>query len=135
MSDDNQIDLLPDDDTGPLPGLVDVGTEKWGKVLAGMVDLFTALFRRRGRSLDEATEEAQVVVMELANYQGGREVYLPRGDRLLKAIRDRRIYLEHTGRNEAELAQRYELTPRQIRQINAEQRATQVAKRQGKLFG
>lgn len=131
---DNQIDLLPDDDTGPLPDLAGVTVENWGKVLAGMVDLFTTLFRRRGRTVEEATEEAQVVVLELANYQGGREVYLPRGNKLLKAIRDRRIFLEHNGRNEAELAERYELTPRQIRQINAEQRSIQVAKRQGKLF-
>lgn len=134
---ESQLDLVPydDDDVPDAAELADVPQAAWSKVLAGMVDTLSAGFRRRGASVEDATEEAQFVVIELANYCGGREMYLPRGQKLMKALRDRRIYLEHTGRNERHLAERYNITPRQVRQIHREQRALQVARRQGRLFG
>jgi Mor family transcriptional regulator len=127
---------LPPDDMGDLLAHAagNAPDDKWPVTLAEMVDVLVATYVKRGREHDAAIAEARWIVITIANYQGGRPVYLPRGDRLLTALRNREIYLKHRGNNTDGLAQEYGLTTRQIQSIIAEQYALQVRKRQGKLF-
>lgn len=113
---------------------IDAPTERWPTVLAEYIDVLRACFRQRGRTDDEALEDAQHAVIALGQYCGGRQTYLPTGDRLMTAVRDRRLYLEYCGRNKDELARRYGITERRVEQIAAEQRAIHVRKMQGRLF-
>lgn len=113
---------------------VDAPSERWPSVLAEYIDVLRAVFVKRGRTPDEALEDAQQAVLALGQYCGGRQCYLPTGERLMTAIRDRRLYLEYNGRNKAVLAQRYGLTERRVEQIAAEQKVVHVRKLQGRLF-
>ena len=53
---------------------------------------------------------------------GGESIYFPKPQSVIRSCRDRRIYQEFNGFNFRELANRYELTTRQIRVIVHEQR-------------
>lgn len=113
---------------------IEAPADRWPSTLAELVDVLRALFMKRGRSEDEAIGEAQHAALAIGEYLGGRQIYLPCGDSLKAALRDRRIYLEYNGRNKGDLAQRYGITERRVEQIAAEQRVIQIRKLQGRLF-
>lgn len=114
---------------------IEAPSDNWPSMLAELVDVLRATFQRRGRSEAEAIVEAQHAAMSIGEYLGGRQVYLPRGDRLRDWLRDRALYLEYNGRNKGQLAQRYGLTERRVEQIAAEQRAVYIRRIQPELFG
>jgi Mor family transcriptional regulator len=72
--------------------LSDVSEAKWAPTLASMVQVLEAHHRRQGRPDTEAFDLACQAVLVLAEYFGARVWYLPRGDRLRKALRDARIH-------------------------------------------
>ncbi|MEI7036458.1 Mor transcription activator family protein [Fulvimonas yonginensis] len=113
---------------------IEAPSDNWPSMLAELVDVLRATFQRRGRSEAEAITEAQQAAMAIGEYLGGRQVYLPRGDRLRDWLRDRTIYLEYNGRNKALLAQRHGITERRVEQIAAEQRAIHIRRIQPELF-
>jgi len=134
---------MSEHDTGDLPlgdegddwaGGVDVPSSRWPAVLAELVDILIADWERLGVDRETALKHAQREVILIANYRGGRPFYLPRGDRLKKALRDREIYLRHTGRNTEPLADEYGTTVRHIQRISAEQHALHVKRAQADLF-
>ena len=112
----------------------EVPQEKWPVRLAELVDLLVQDARRRGVDLETATAEATRTVLLIAQHEGGRPFYLPRGDSLVQALRDRQLYLRHNGRNTEELADQYGMTVRHVQRICAEQRALQLRRRQRPLF-
>lgn len=109
-------------------------TDRWPSTLAELVDVLRALFIKRGRSAGDATVEAQHAALAIGEYLGGRQIYLPCGESLKTALRDRGIYIEYNGRNKAELARRHGITERRVEQIAAEQRSIALRKLQGRLF-
>lgn len=115
-------------------GLMDAPSDAWPSMLAELVDVLRASFRRRGRGEAEAIAEAQHAALAIGEYLGGRQIYLPRGDRLKEWLRDRAIYLEYNGSNKDELARRNGISDRRIEQIAAEQRAVYIRKIQPDLF-
>lgn len=108
---------------------------KWPQTLAEMIDVLVDASRRAGMQDDAAWEYAERSVLAIASYIGGRSLYLPRGDRVTEAIRDRRIWAEFRGDNTLDLAQRYNLTERHVQRILAEQRDLHVRRMQQDLFG
>ncbi|AEG60032.1 Mor transcription activator domain protein [Desulforamulus ruminis DSM 2154] len=58
--------------------------------------------------------------LKLASELGGRYVYFPKKDVMVRAARDRAICREFTGYNLADLAKKYDLTDNRIREILAE---------------
>jgi Mor family transcriptional regulator len=138
MSNQNELNLGKIDIDAVLaqPGLdCEPLDARWPDNLAAAVDvLFTDNLRR---GMDEATAiaEARRAVLVLANYQGGRSIYWPRGDDLTIALRDREIYLLwNGGRNKESLAERFGLTVRSVERIYAEQYRLGIKRRQGNLF-
>lgn len=113
---------------------IEAPTDNWPSTLAELVDVLRATFQRRGRSEAEAITEAQQAALSIGEYLGGRQIYLPRGDRLRDWLRDRALYLEYNGTNKGALAARHGITERRVEQIAAEQRAIYVRKLQGRLF-
>lgn len=127
--DPDQAESLVGQDLSAVP------EHKWAPMLANMVAVLEALYRRRGMGETEAFRLASDGAMELAEYFGGRVVYLPRGDRLKNALRDAEIYRRFLGsRNADQLAEEFGLGVIRIYQIHAEQKALHLAKVQGKLF-
>jgi Mor family transcriptional regulator len=120
--------------SGALAAGLEPPAEKWARTLAEMVDVLAADRRRRGEDEDVALADAQHTVLVLAEYQGGRQYYLPRGAALRNALRDRVIYHQAKRGNIDTLAERYGITTRRVEQIVAEQHAIQVRSRQGQLF-
>ena len=71
----------------------------------------------------------------LSGHMGGGGFYLAKGVAAMLAARDELIWREFNGRNYAELARAHGLTEMRVRQIVAEQRARDMAQRQGRLPG
>lgn len=55
--------------------------------------------------------------LELARHFGGTYQYFPKFDRIEMILRNRQIRAAFNGRNHLELARRYNLTTRQVREI------------------
>lgn len=106
----------------------------WPENLAALIDVLLATFRRHGLDDPEALNLAQQSVLAIGHYQGGRQYYLPTGERLYNAVRDRRIFLEANRDNKEALARRHGVTVRRLEQIVAEQRTIHINRNQGKLF-
>lgn len=106
----------------------------WPKLLAELVDVCAAAFRRDGRAEAAALADAETTVLAIAEYFGGRMLYLPRNDALRKALRDALIWHTFKGDNIAALAEQHRLTPQAIYQIIAEQKRLRTRKLQGRLF-
>ena len=133
-----QGDMLPIDpaQADSLVGvdLAAVPESKWAPMLAQMVAVLEALYRRGGKDEDAAFRQACDSVMALADYWGGRVVYLPRGDRLKLALRDAEIYRRFRGSaNADQLAEEFDLNVIRIYAIAAEQRALYVKRTQREL--
>lgn len=132
-----QLDMVPIGDDDSLIGR-DIGAvpdSKWAPLLAQMVAVLEALYRRKGMDEQAAFKLASDSVLALAEYFGGRVVYLPRGDRLKTALRDAEIYRRFRGsKNVDALAEEYDLSVIRVYAIYAEQRQLHLRKLQGRLF-
>lgn len=108
----------------------------WPKTLHDlMLVMESQIIRKHPELADQAYELARSNVMALAHYLGGRQLYLPRDDRLQRALRDHRIYERYMGRkNHDDLAIEYGLTTIQIYNIVAQQRKLATARVQPQLF-
>lgn len=127
-------DMFEDAPTHAELAGIEASAERWPRVLAEYIDVLQATYRRMGMDESQALHLAEQGVLALGKYRGGRRDYLPTGDRLQTAVRDRRIYLEYNGRNKEELARRNNVTERRIEQIAAEQRAIYIRRIQPELF-
>lgn len=141
MSDkDNQLDAFAtDDDLAHLLQEIDKLPEaqrslvmsKIPVVLQSLVALFAAKLKK---GVKDPQEDAESLVVALAHYLGGMPVYLPRNERLVRELRNIRIYAEHGPNNIEELARRYKLTTSQVYNIIAEQTVIERNRRQMSLF-
>lgn len=96
---------------------------RWPKLLQEFIDVLSAHFVRRGFDKAKADEEAKAATFALASYLGGRQVYIPFGQRLKTALLHVEIFRRANGQNTRELADEYGLTDRRIQQIVQEQTA------------
>lgn len=115
--------------------LSDVPETKWAPMLANLVGVLEATFRRRGHDDDDALRLACDGVLAIAEYGGGRVMYLPRGDRLRIALRDAEIHRRWQGGvSIPALAAAHDITEIHVYRIVAEQRRLYLGKAQGQLF-
>lgn len=126
--------MFPDAPIDAARAGIEAPDEKWAGTLAEYFEVLMTTLRKRGRSADDALGDAAECVIALGQYCGGRQRYLPKGDRLREAVRDRMIWLEWRGNNRDALADKYQLSTRRIEQIVAEQRAIHVRRIQPQLF-
>ncbi|WP_323905339.1 Mor transcription activator family protein [Aeromonas veronii] len=109
-------------------------TAKWPKALAELVDVLACELVRGGMVPELAKAQARKLALVQAHYMGGRAYYIPTGDHLKAALRDRAIWDEFNGRNIDVLARRYKLSAPQIYAIISSQRKIQLECRQQRLF-
>lgn len=105
---------------------------RWPQTLLDMREVAAHTLRECAQP--EADALAEAVVRAFAHYFGGREFYLPKGDKLDMAERDCKIYEDFNGRNLHELCTKYNLCDRQVSNIIAEQRELHRRKIQPSLF-
>lgn len=117
-------------------GPVDAPSESWAPMLAALVAVLHATFRRAGVDEELAIRLATTGVLAQAEYAGGRMLYLPRGERLRRALRDAEIYRRARRGNIGALAREHGLTDIQIYRICREQKELYLSKVQGRFdFG
>lgn len=127
--DDDLLTLLDNIDT------LDTDPRLWPKTLHDLMSVMEAQIKTRHPKLSSnAYEIARTNVIAVAHYLGGRQLYLPRDDRLQKAFRDYKIYHQFTGNNHKELAEEHGLTSVQIYNIVANQHKLHTARIQPSLF-
>lgn len=95
----------------------------WPKTLANLM----AVVQHQVGCSQSITKEAAYpiardIIAALAHYMGGRQMYLPRDDRLKRAFRDIQIYQAFDGRNHQALAKQHRLTTAQVYNILAQQK-------------
>ncbi len=95
----------------------------WAPLLADLVGVIESALRRCGAPKEQALSHAGSCVLAVAEFLGGRMVYLPRGHRLKVAIRDEEIFRRFAGNNVKELAEEFGLTDIHIYSILRRQRA------------
>jgi Mor family transcriptional regulator len=124
--DGDPLDLIERDDG--------VDESQWAPLLADMVRVIEADKVRRGVAQADAFADARNTVLVIAEYFGGRQAYLPKGDRLKTALRDAEIWRKFTGKNARELAAEHGVSEIHMYAILKRQRALHTRKLQGRLF-
>jgi Mor family transcriptional regulator len=106
----------------------------WAPLLAELFSVFEAHSKRNGMDAEAAALDARDRCILLAEYLGGRLVYLPKNESLKLALRNALIWRQFTGHNVRDLAARWELNEIHVYEILREQRALNMRKLQGRLF-
>lgn len=106
---------------------IDVPKAKWARSLVEFVEQIELTYVREGVPPDDALRLARLAVRSIAEYRGGRQFYLPRGDDLLAALRHADIFRRANRSNIEALANEYKLSVSQIYRICRQQRALHVA--------
>jgi len=122
---------LPDE---PLPLDEAELRHAWPQSLVDMLDVVAAAHARKGVDPAQARDYAFTALAALAEYHGGRMWYLPFGDGLALALRNKRIWHAFRGDNVHELSREYDLSEMAIYKILAEQRALHRRRVQPDLF-
>ncbi|MDR8523451.1 Mor transcription activator family protein [Shewanella fidelis] len=107
-------------------------TKRWPSTLQSLCELMRVTLE--GQAISNAVQISEALATTLSTYLGGRDIYIPNGERLKDALRDIRIWREFKGNNLEQLSRDYSLTERRVSQIIAEQRAAFVARKQRRLF-
>lgn len=133
---DATADLLTDQDLPPAElldaALDDLHVHRWECELAEMLEIVIAAHTRSGLDRAQARRLAVAALLALGQYMGGRMAYLPRGDGLRRAVRNRLIYRQFTGNNHRALAREHRLSLKTIYAIVNRQRA--IDRRQAELL-
>ncbi|MEL3922449.1 Mor transcription activator family protein [Aeromonas enteropelogenes] len=109
-------------------------TAKWPKALSELVDVLAFELIRGGMAQEQAKAQARKLALVQAHYMGGRAYYIPTGDHLKAALRDRAIWDEFNGRNIDQLARKHGLSVPQTYAVVAEQRQLIRRRMQPELF-
>lgn len=109
-------------------------TAKWPKALSELVDVLACELVRGGMAQEQAKAQARKLALVQAHYMGGRAYYIPTGDHLKAALRDRAIWDEFNGRNIDQLARKHGLSVPQTYAVVAEQRRLSRRVLQGDFF-
>lgn len=109
-------------------------TAKWPKALSELVDVLACELVRGGMAQEHAKAQARKLALVQAHYMGGRAYYIPTGDHLKAALRDRAIWDEFNGRNIDQLARKHGLSVPQTYAVVAEQRELNRRRHQPDLF-
>ncbi|WP_429051982.1 Mor transcription activator family protein [Aeromonas veronii] len=110
-------------------------TAKWPKALSELVDVLACELVRGGMVQEEAKAQARKLALVQAHYMGGRAYYIPTGEHLKAALRDRAIWDEFNGRNIDQLARKHGLSVPQTYAVVANQRELTRRRHQPDLFG
>ncbi len=107
---------------------------RWPQRLFDLFEVMRAYNVRQRVADDHATRDAAERVALIAGYFGGRQLYLPTGETLRRALRDAAIFARFHRVGADALAREHQLTTKQIYEIVAQQRTLFVSRVQGRLF-
>lgn len=138
MASEHQPDMLGDDsysddllDTA-YADIVEDRT-KWPKDLAALYDIYEAKLAQMNIDSTLAQKIIPALLIEQANYGGGRVFYLGKAEAVRLAIRDRKIWQESYHHSPERLAEKYRMSLNQVYVILRTQTALHRAKIQPQL--
>lgn len=130
-----QADMLPDDLPEDILDHLDDPevTQRWPRDLVAMLEVIANALDRDGD--DQARRHATIAARALGQYHGGRMYYLPTGEALDRALRDKSMWDSYHGRRDEviQFCEQYGLTEQQVYKILREQRALHVKRVQRSL--
>ncbi|MCW7552571.1 hypothetical protein NX722_07895 [Endozoicomonas gorgoniicola] len=106
----------------------------WPGELVTLAEAIRTQMRREGEQEDATYKQMERVLLAMSFLCGGRNYYLPNGDRIKRALRNKRIYDSFTGHNHRELCQQFRLSEQKIYEIIKEQRQLHQNRIQHNLF-
>ncbi|MEV3815988.1 Mor transcription activator family protein [Aeromonas salmonicida] len=109
-------------------------TAKWPKALSELVDVLAYELARGGMGPEQSKAQARKLALVQAHYMGGRAYYIPTGEHLKAALRDRAIWDEFNGRNIDQLARKHGLSVPQTYAVVAQQRQLNRSRSQLEMF-
>lgn len=107
---------------------------KWPELLVQLLDAAADSARQCGLGNEMAEELAMTIISNQAKLFGGLQVYIPKGEILKRALRDREIYKQARHVDVESLARRYDLSMKQIWEIQRTQRKLHIQQVQPSLF-
>lgn len=111
---------------------------RWESAITEFIDLWAAELQRvEMMSTEDAGRIARQLAAATAHYRGGRSFYLPKDDRLKRALRDNQIWEDscHNRKTHAQLAAQHNLTVTNIYMILASQTKLRRKRLQPELPG
>ncbi|MCE7729245.1 transcriptional regulator [Vibrio parahaemolyticus] len=126
---DEELDVSIIENADKLPDIV----KHWPQDAQAMFEYMKADFEK-DYSEEESAKLAMRALLQMSNYGGGMQFYLPKKDTFLIPLRDIQVWSLFNGRNVRELAKRFDLTPARIYGIIAEQRKIEIQRSQFSLF-
>ena len=114
--------------------IIDTARHKWPEILVQLLDNAARTITQYGVDPEKAEQLAMEVVRGQAMLFGGMQIYLPKGDDLKRALRDREIYRQAGRIDVAILARQYNLSMKQIWEIQRTQRELHIQRIQTTLF-
>lgn len=135
----DEAEMFPDapiDPQGLLAAdLAEVPKERWPRELVRAIEVIESAMKLAGYDDVEAFTIAQTAILAMADYNGGRQLYFPRGDALKIALRDATIYRRAHRGNVRALSEEFGLSDRHIWRIVSQQLRLHRRKIQMPLFG
>ncbi|MGL4224966.1 MAG: Mor transcription activator family protein [Vibrio sp.] len=134
---DNQSDMFSDSFSPNILDNVNQAMEGeeskvWPSIVVDLFKIVKLEYQHHG--IDDV-KAPLTTTLALIDYLGGMQVYVPKGERLRKHIRNMEIYYRFNGRNIRELSRQYEQTEQNIYRIIAEQKRLHIKRKQPDLFG
>lgn len=111
-----------------------LAVKKWPQRMAEFFAVEEAYNLRRGMSAEDAARDAAERVVLLADYIGGRVVYLPTGEQIRRAARDAVMFRLEGRMSIDEMARRFDMSVANVYNILATQRRLYKERLQGRLF-
>ena len=106
---------------------------KWPKALAELCDVMACELTRLG--IQDPDSKSRKLALAISHYLGGRAYYIPNGESLFKALRDREIFERWYKREPIDsIATHYKLSHPLLYAIIAEQRKLHRKRHQPDLF-
>ena len=106
----------------------------WPGDLVELAEVIRSQLRRDGVDDESIYRQMDRVLLAMSFLCGGRNYYLPKGDRIKNALRDKQVYDAFNGHNVRELSSRFKLSEVKIYNVIREQRQLHRDRVQPNLF-
>ena len=106
----------------------------WPRDLVELSEVIRAQLKREQVDDEQIYRQIDRILLAMSFLCGGRNYYLPKGERIKNALRDKQIYDAFTGNNHRELARQFRLSEQKIYDVIRRQLQLHRARVQPPLF-
>lgn len=106
----------------------------WPGDLVELSEVARTILKDEGEEDEHTYRQIDRVVLAISFLCGGRTYYLPKGDRIRNALRDKRIYDRYDGHNIHALCREFKLTEQKLYDVIREQRQLHIQRVQHSMF-